>query len=62
MALVQGKVEDDAIADLTGRDIHVLAGVIATDDWRSNGAGGGDGEAVVDAVANKGAICSGAGH
>ena len=62
MALVQGKVEDDAIADLTGRDIHVLASVVATDDWRSNGAGGGDGEAVVDAVANKGAICSGAGH
>ena len=61
MALAQCKVKDDVIAVLTCRDIHMLASVVATDDWRGNTAWGGDREAVIDAVTNKGTICSRAG-
>ena len=61
MALAQCKVKDDAITVITCRDIHMLASVVATDDWRGNTAWGGDREAVIDAVTNKGTICSRAG-
>ena len=59
-AHVQCKVEDDATADLTDWDIHVVTSVVATDDRRGNIARGGDCEAVIDAVTYEGTICGGA--
>ena len=52
--------EDDVIAAVASRNIHVLARVVTTDHWRSRVSWCGDSKAVIDAITNKRTILSGA--
>mgnify|MGYP003340733285 FL=1 len=43
-------LDDDVVAELGAGDVHVLVGVIATDDGRGSAARGGHSEGVIDTV------------
>ena len=43
-------LDDDVVTELRAGDVHVLPGVVATDDGRGGAPGGGHGEGVVYTV------------
>jgi len=55
-------LDDDVVAELGAGDVHVLVGVIATDDGRGSAARGGHSEGVIDTVPYEGPVCGGTRH
>ena len=55
-------LDDNVVTEVAAGDVHVLAGIVAADNWGSGAAGAGHHERVVDAVSYQRSIGGGAGN